>query len=125
MSASDYFEDVALDALFDVAGYYLLVSTADPTDDESGLAEPSGGSYARVAIASDAWNAASGGDKTNADAFEFPAATGDWGTLTYFAIADAETDGNLIVSGALTASKAIDTGQTLSFPASSITISLD
>lgn len=125
MSLSDTYEDTVLDDLFDVEGFYLGVSTADPTDDESGLAEPSGNNYARVSIASDAWNAASGGDKDNADVFTFNAATGSWGTLSHWAIFDASTGGNIVIYGSLTASKAIDNGQTLRFSAGSIVLSAD
>jgi len=124
MGISNYGEDYYLDIMLDVSGNYLGVSTADPGDDESGLAEPVGNSYARVSLANTDWNAASGGSKTNSAAKSFPAATGSWGTITHLCIFDAETAGNVLWSGELTASKSIASGQTLRFDASSITVSL-
>ncbi len=123
MSFSDYLEDVVLDDLL-IDGLYFGVSTADPGDDAATLAEPSGNSYARVTFDEADWNAASGGSKTNLSAVTFPEASGSWGTISYLCLFDAETEGNLLMSGALTASKSITTGQTLTFPASSVTITL-
>ena len=49
---SDYWENKILDHIFGKGSYtpptiYVGLSTADPTDDGSGLAEPSGNGYAR------------------------------------------------------------------------------
>jgi hypothetical protein len=129
MSFSDYWELEILDHILNDGAYtaptiYVGLSTADPGDDAATLAEPSGNGYARVSTAAADWNAASGGSKTNANAVTFPAATGNWGTITYICLFDAATSGNLLASGLLTASKIVVSGQTLSFPASSITVSL-
>jgi hypothetical protein len=70
-SFSNYLENELLDHVFGAAAYsapatlYVGLSTADPTDDDSGLAEPSGNGYARVAVTNNATNfpAASGGAK--------------------------------------------------------------
>lgn len=123
MSFSDTTENELLDYFLE-ADLYIGVSTADPGDDGATLAEPSGGSYARVAVTAATWDAASGGSKTNGAAITFPAATGDWGTITYICIFSALTGGTIKASGALTAGKSITTGQTLRFPASSVTVSL-
>lgn len=58
-SLSDYSENELLDHLCNAAytppaTVYLGFSTADPTDDASGIAEPAGGNYGRKAIAFDA-----------------------------------------------------------------------
>jgi hypothetical protein len=129
MSFADYLEDEILDHILNDGAYtaptiFVGVSTVNPGDDASGLAEPSGNGYARVETAAADWNAASGGSKTNANAITFPTASGSWGTLTYVALFDAASSGNLLASGALTASKAIASGQALRFPASSLTVSL-
>jgi hypothetical protein len=129
MSFSNYWELEILDHILNDGAYtaptiYVGLSTADPGDDAATLAEPSGNGYARVSTAAADWNAASGGSKTNANAVTFPAATGNWGTITYICLFDAATSGNLLASGLLTASKIVVSGQTLSFPASSITVSL-
>ena len=56
-SIADYLENELSDHVMGVGAYtppatvYLGLSTADPTDDASGLAEPSGNGYARESIA--------------------------------------------------------------------------
>lgn len=127
MSFGDYWEDEILDHLFGKGVYtpptiYVALSTDDPTDDGSGIAEPSGGSYARYTTAGSDWNAASSGEITNATDFEFTEATGDWGTIAYFALYDAVTGGNFLASGALDASKAVTSGKTFRFAAGDISI---
>jgi hypothetical protein len=46
-------------------------------------------------------------------------------TVTHYGIFDAASAGNMIVSDALTASKTVNTGDPVSFPVSSITITVD
>lgn len=123
MSLSDTTENELLDYFLE-DDLYAGVSIADPGDDGATLDEPSGGGYARVAITAATWDAASGGSKKNGTAIEFPTATDDWGTVTYFCIFDALTGGTIKASGALTAGKNITTGQTLRFPVESVTVSL-
>lgn len=99
---------------------YLGLHTADPTDAGSG-AEVSGGSYARQSFASTiVANAAS-----NTSAIEFPTATGTWGTVGWVSVWDAVTSGNLLFHGALTASKAISSGDVFRVPAGDLDITLD
>jgi hypothetical protein len=132
-SFGNYLEDELLDHVFGAAAYtapvtlYLALSTADPTDDASGIAEPSGGSYARLAVTNNATNfpAASGGSKSNGVDMTFATATGSWGVITHMAIYDALTGGNMLAHAALTASKTIDSGDTVIFEATNLTITLD
>lgn len=119
-SFADYWEDEILDHLFGKGVYspptiYVGLSTADPLDNASGLAEPSGGSYQRVTTAPADWNSASGGTLDNANAITFPQATGDWGTITHFALFDASSGGNMLAHGSVSPEKAINTGQTFEF----------
>ncbi|MFQ5441451.1 MAG: hypothetical protein ACE5EB_01865 [Thermodesulfobacteriota bacterium] len=130
MSFADYLENKILDHIVGKTAYtmptvYVGLSTADPLDDASGLAEPVGNAYARVATAGTDWNAAAAGSIDNANVITFPQATGSWGTVTHFALFDALTAGNMIASGALTASKAIGNGDTADFAANQLTITLD
>ena len=129
MSFADYWENELLDHALNDGAYvaptiYVGLSTADPGEDAAGLAEPSGNGYARVATVAADWNAASGGSKTNANAIEFPKASGSWGTITYVCLFDAATSGNLLASGALTSGVAIGNGETARFLAESLTVSL-
>ena len=132
-SFGDFLENELLDHVFGAEAYaapatlHIALSTADPLDDGSGLTEPSGGAYARATVTNNAteWPAATSGSKTNANQITFPTATGLWGTVTHFAIMDAATGGNEIAHGALTTPKTVDPGDTVSFAAGDITITLD
>ncbi len=113
MSAmSDYLENEILDHILGTGAYtmpstvYVGLSTGSFNDDNSGT-ELSGSGYARQSIA---FNAASSGTADNSGAVDFPAATGSWGTVSHFGLFDASTSGNLLIHGALTASKTVATG---------------
>jgi hypothetical protein len=127
---SDYWEKKILDHIFGKGGYtpptiYVGLSTADPTDSDSGLTEPSGNGYARVQTSASDWNAASNGSLDNADNITFAQATGNWGTITHFALFDAATAGNMLVYGALSQPKSINESDTAKFEAGDLDISLD
>lgn len=107
---------------------FVGLSTADPGETGGTLAEPSGNNYARVSTAGTDWNAATLADPSlidNANAIDFPTPSGSWGTVTHFALFDASTGGNLIASGALDSSRAIENGDTVSFPAGDLNLTLD
>ncbi len=103
----------------------VALFTAAPTDAGGGT-EVTGGAYARVNRAPlDAnWTAASATDglTDNAAVITFPAATASWGTVTHFAIFDALTAGNMLIWGALTASKTVGAGDTFSFNAGDLDV---
>jgi len=127
---SDYWENKILDHIFGKGSYtpptiYVGLSSADPTDDSSGLAEPSGNGYARVQTSPSDWNAASNGSLDNAGDITFAQATGSWGTITHFALFDAATAGNMLAHGTLSQSKAIGESDTARFEAGDLDISLD
>lgn len=129
-SFADYWENEILDHLFGKSSYtpptiYVGLSTANPTDDASGLAEPSGNSYARAATAGADWNVASGGMIDNANDITFPEASGSWGTITHFALFDATSGGNMLAHGSLSVSKSISSGDIAKFAAGDLDISLD
>jgi hypothetical protein len=129
-SFANFWENEILDHLFGKGSYtpptiYVGLSTADPGDDAAGLAEPSGNGYARVSTGAVDWNAASGGAIDNANDITFPQATGDWGTLTHFALFDAATAGNMLAHGSLGVSKIISSGDTAKFAAGDLDVTLD
>ena len=95
----------------------MHTSTPGETDGN----EISGNGYSRQTIAFDAAHATNG-TAANSDTETFTASGGDFGTITHFGIHDASSAGNLLYYGALTASKAIADGDTLSFAAGSIVI---
>ncbi len=134
MSFADYWENKILDHIFGKGAYtpptiYVGLSTANPGEAGAGLAEPSGNGYARVTTAAGDWNAASDGEIDNANDLEFPESTGAWASgspLTYFALFDAATDGNLLAYGPLSQSRTVDAaGITLSFAAGDLGVTLD
>ena len=129
-SFSDYWENEILDHIFGKGNYspptiYVGISTADPGDSGAGLTEPSGGGYARRQTMSADWNAAADGLLDNANTITFNVATGDWGTLTHFALFDAATAGNMLAHGALAQAKVIANGDTLQFVTGDLHVTLD
>jgi len=129
-SFSDYWENEILDHIFGKGSYtpptiYVGLSTADPLDSGSGLAEPSGNGYARVATSGASWTTASGGSLSNAGDISFPQAAGSWGTITHFALFDAASAGNMLAHGALSQSKTITSGDTAKFATGDLDVSLD
>lgn len=117
--------------------YYGLL-TAAPSDAGGGT-EVSGGSYARVAVASSMANyagtqgaattvASSGASATtsNNNPITFPAPTANWGVVGNFGIYDALTGGNLLWHGALSAPKTINNGDAApSFAAAAFSVLID
>lgn len=126
MSFSNFLETEILDHVFGGNAYtapatlYLALYTAAPSDTGGGT-EVSGASYARQSAAM----TVSGDTATTSASVEFPAAGGSWGTVTHVGVFDALSGGNLLAYGALTASKAIDTGDIFRIPAGSLDITLD
>lgn len=117
---------------------YVALFTAAPSDAGGGT-EVTGGSYARVAVTSSLANWAgtqgagtttastgTSGTTSNNNAITFPAPTANWGTVTHAAIFDASTGGNMLIWGALSASKTVNNGDSApSFPAGSLTFQID
>ena len=141
MSAmSDFLENKLIDQLFrgqtapTTTTLYVGLLTAAPSDSGGGT-EVSGGSYARVSVASSLANWAgtqaaastvassgTGGQTSNNAASTFPTPAATWGTVTHFGIYDAASAGNLLFWGALTISKTINQADTVTFPAASLSI---
>ena len=123
---SNYLENKVLDyvlrdqADWAPAAVYLSLHTADPTDAGTG-AECSGGSYARQAITFNAAHATAGTiDNSSVEEFtNMPACT-----VTHIGVWDAASSGNLLFFGAVTASKAVGSGDTISLSEGSLDITL-
>ncbi len=128
---SDYLENELLDHVMLQGDYtsptnvHVALSTADPTDDASGISEPSGGSYARVSTDAADWNTAASGSIDNANAITFTEATASWGTISHVALFDAATGGNMLAYTALDSDITVDSGETVEFAAGDLSISLD
>jgi hypothetical protein len=126
MSFTNFLETELLDHVFTNSAYtapsavYLGLFTAAPNDAGGGT-ELSGNGYARQTMAM----SVSGNTATNSAAEEFATATGSWGTVTHVGVFDASSSGNLLAYGALSASKAIATGDVFRIPAGDLDITLD
>jgi hypothetical protein len=109
------------------ANVWVGLSTTTPTEAGANVTEPSGNAYARVSTAAATWNASSGTGpttKSNGSAIVFTQATGSWGTVTYVTLHDAATAGNLVGFGALTASTAVNNGDTVQFAIGALVLKL-
>lgn len=110
------------------ATLYFGLSTTAPAKDATGVTEPSGLGYARVAMTNNATNfpaaTSSAGvtTKQNGTVITFPQASGSWGTPGYWVVYDAASTGTLIAYGTITTPKAIGNGDTPSFSANGIQI---
>ena len=127
MSFSNTFETHVLQYVFTTTSvtrptaWYVGLFTADPTDTGSGATEITGNNYSRVS----ATFSVTGATATTTAAVEFAAATGSWGTISHIGIFDAASGGNLIAHSALTASKAIASGDVFRIPTNDLDITLD
>ena len=129
-SFSNHWENVILDHLFGKGNYappviHVGLSTSDPTESGAGLSEPSGNGYSRVQTTEADWSVAVDGLLSNAADITFDAATGDWGTVTHFALFNAASAGNMLAYGALTQAKTIGNGDTVQFASGDLNITLD
>ena len=116
---TDYANNLVLDLFFGSVTYtppttlYLGLSQSAATKTGS-TAEPSGGGYARVAVANNlsSFPSASGGTKANAAVATFATPTASWGTVVSVFVADAISGGNVIAMADLTIPKTVNAGGT-------------
>lgn len=97
-------------ALAPPSTWYIGLSSTPINSSGSGLTEPSGSGYARVAVANSTaqWNYNAfnfeGGTVRNTNAITFPTPTGAWSSgvsLPYWFLADSSTGGNIWASGTI------------------------
>lgn len=126
-NATDYLENKLADHIFRTttfsqpSGIWIALFTAAPGETGGGT-EVTGGNYGRVQCgpSNATWNgthgnttgasSGTGGLVDNAGAITFPTPNANWGLVTDFAIFDAQTTGNMLFYGTLTASKNINNG---------------
>jgi len=135
-SISNYLEDKWVDHALNTAAFtqptniYVGLSTADPLDDASGIAEPSGNNYSRVAH--NTWDTAASRKTSNTGTITFnQCQTGPWGTITHWFLCDHisnttwGTNVNLLAHGSLATSKQVVVGNTPSFADDELDISVN
>lgn len=101
---------------------YAALSSTDPA---TSVTEPSGGSYARVAVAlnGSVFPAASGRQAVSASAVTFPTASASWGTLPYVAFYTAASGGSLLFHDQLPTAVVVASGDTPTIPAGGLVLS--
>lgn len=113
------------------ATLYFGLSTTAVGIDGSGITEPSGNAYARVAVTNSVANfpvtqialgSGGGAEAKNGTVVTFPQSTGSWGTVTHWFASDASTAGNVLAYGQLSASQVVGANNTLSFAVNALTI---
>jgi len=141
---SDYLENKLVDFLFRGGSFtppatlYVALCTSSVSDSSTGstISEVSGGNYARVAITSNTTNWYTTNGNNNATSSGTNGTTGNattisWNSVTWtatvtdIAICDASTGGNVLFFGTLAASKAVASGDSISFAANSLTLQID
>jgi len=134
-SLTDSGENMVLDYYFGAsanttpANWFIGLSTTTITDSGSNITEPVGNGYARAGGSNNktTFSNSSAGALSNAVTLTYPTATGSWGTVVDFFLANhatAAASANIWGYGTLAASKTIQSGDTASFAASAISITL-
>lgn len=129
MGKGTYLDNRFLDAIFGqtslpaIATVYVALFTATPGAGGGGT-EVTGNAYARAAVTNNTSNFpnASAGSKSNGAIINFPTPTGNWGTITSFAIFDAVTGGNLLYFGNLASSMAAGLNNAVSLAIGALSI---
>jgi hypothetical protein len=109
--------------------YYLALYTGDPGEAGApNASEATYTSYARVAVTRNSGGFTCASNvASNAAVVAFPACTGGSNTITHAAIVTSSSGagGQIVASGALSASLAVSTGITPSFAIGALTFTLD
>jgi len=116
---------------------FVGLLTAAPGEGTAGT-EVTGNGYTRVAVTSSltAWAGTQGaastlastgatGTTSNNAILTFPTPTLGWGAVVALGLYDASTVGNLLIYSTLTISKTINQGDSVTFPAASLTFQID
>jgi len=134
---SDFLETAYINHTFRGIGYTapttlaVALCTASPgeTGTGSAMSEVTGGAYSRVSVAPGTanWAAVSAGNGTtnNLNTITFPTATASWGTINYVAICDALSGGNMLFYGSLSSPAVVSSGDTFTFSAGSLAVTID
>ena len=114
---------------------YVGLSRAEIEEDGSGVDEPDGAAgYARVEVTNNNTNfpdaeinAEDKAETELATQVDFPEATGSWGTITHFFLADSSAGENILLKGELVVAKEVEEGDNpgYSFRAGEIIITKD
>ena len=105
------------------SSYYLGLSTTQPTVLGTNVSEPSSGAgYSRIQISN--LTTSTDGTTTNSSYLQFEESSDSWGTVSYFVIFDASIGGNLLMYGALSASRTVAQGEIINIAAQALDLSI-
>lgn len=113
------------------ATYWVAMLTAPATPDMDGtmISEPpTANNYGRVQIANDTtvWGAPAGGVVANIVPILFQVATiNDWPTVMGYAFCDAQTGGNVYMTGTLRLPRVVSVGHLAKFDSGFLTVSVN
>lgn len=143
LDLTNYAENKLVDAVFRgqslgaPATWHIGLDTVSCSETGGGT-EVTGGSYARVAVTagltqfagtqsagSTVASSGTGGTTSNNAVITFPTPTAGWGTVVSVRWWDAASSGNAWICTPLTVSKTVNIGDTVSFPAASLTFQID
>ncbi len=140
---TDYAENAIVDSVLrgqtlGAPGTFYIGLDTSACNDAGGGTEATGGSYARVAVTSalanwagtqssgsTAASSGTGGTTSNNGTISFPTPSAGWGTVVSVRWWDASSSGNAWICTALTTSKTINSGDTVTFPAGALTFQID
>lgn len=107
--------------------FYVSLLEGDPGETGAVTSESTYTDYARVAVArSGAGFSRTGSTISNVALISFPPSTGGTSTVTHFGIHTASSgSGNMILYGALAASRTITSGNTPQYAAGQLTVTVD
>jgi hypothetical protein len=128
--ASDYLANIMLDFAFRDGTFaqpniHVALCTATITDSATGstITEPGAANYARIDFPT--WNAASAGQADNGADISFATPNEDWATVTFSALCDALTVGNLLIYAAATPNQAPKSGDPVKIPTGDYIVTMD
>jgi hypothetical protein len=128
-AATDFTEALALNWLLTsntatrpTAWYVGLFTSA--TSDAGGGTEVSGNGYSRQAVSFTVATVSGTTKAGNSATITFPTATATWGTISYIAIFNASSGGNMLFHGPVVTNKLIETDDSFQITAGNLTVEL-
>ena len=128
-AATDFTEALALNWLLTsntatrpTAWYVGLFTSA--TSDAGGGTEVSGNGYSRQAVSFTVATVSGTTKAGNSATITFPTATATWGTISYIAIFNASSSGNMLFHGPVVTNKLIETDDSFQITAGNLTVEL-
>lgn len=133
---TDYGRDFYLGCLFGAfnlvpASYWLALTRGAPDPSTDGttlsvLEPPNTTGYARVLVTNNAtmWGAPAGGVSASIAPITFPLASADWGVIDHYALCDAQTAGNVYLTGTLQLPRYIGAGHLAQFDSGLLTVGI-